>query len=277
MAGPDVVSQLLECCDDRLRKDLTRANGGTLTTKTEAEVLKAMEALSVRRENIMVARVTLHNMSQDRDENIRSFGACIKGQAGTCKYVTTCLADECGADVDFTESILRDVLARGIADQEIQLDLLGNQNQDMSLEEMLAFVEAKESWKRSASRLLDAQGANTVNSAYRRSKMQESSGKRPDPKMGQQDRQQATCSYCGGCGHGKRSPPNVRARECPAYNHKCKLCNRDHHTEGLCRSKDSPKPSSKPTNTDDQEAAAFSNFTELCTMFRPLVAMEEVP
>ena len=266
LTGSDVVSQLLECCDDQLRKDLTRAAGGTLITKDEKEVLQAMEALAVRRENIMVARVTLHNMSQDRDETIRSFGARIKGQAGTCKYMTKCLADGCGADVDFTEAILRDVLARGIADQEIQLDLLGDQHQDMSLEDMLSFVEAKESGKRSASRLLDAQGANAMSSAYRRSKILESRGKVPSPKVSQTERQQTTCSYCGGRGHGKRAPPHVRAKECPAYSHRCKLCNRDHHTEGLCRSKDNPKPSSEATNACDQEAAVFSESSNLCSV-----------
>ena len=206
----------------------------------------------------MVARVTLHNMSQDCDETIRSFGSRIKDQANTCKYMTQCSADECRADVDFTEAVQRDVLARGIAD-EIQLDLLGDQNQDMPLEEMLSFIEAKESGKRSASRLLHARGANAMNSTYRRSKMRELNGKCPDPKVGQQERQQLICSYCGGRGHGKRAPPHVRAKECRAYSYRCELCNRDHHTEGLCRSRDNPKPGSEATN-------AFSEFPALCTI-----------
>ena len=42
---------------------------------TEEAVLKAMRSLAVREENVMVARVTLNNMRQDRDETIRSFGA----------------------------------------------------------------------------------------------------------------------------------------------------------------------------------------------------------
>ena len=217
-------------------------------------------------ENIMVARVTLHSMSQDRDETIRPFGARIKGQASTCKYVTQCSADECGADVDFTEVILRDVLGRGIADLEIQMDLLGDQNQDMSLEGMLSFIKAKESGKRSASRLFDAQGANSMNSTYRRSKMRELNGKCPDPKVGQQERQQLTFSYCGGRGHDKRDPPHMRAKEFPAYNHRCMLCNIDHHTEGLCCSKDKPKPGSKATNAGDQETAAIIEFSALCTI-----------
>ena len=65
-----------------LRKDLTRAAGGTLTNKTEAEVLAAIKTLAVREENIMVARVHLHNMRQDREEGVRGFGARLRGQAG---------------------------------------------------------------------------------------------------------------------------------------------------------------------------------------------------
>ena len=119
LAGADVVIQLLECCNEELRKDLTRSAGGTVTGKTEAEVLTGMKALAVRSENTMVARVSLYNMRQDRDEAIRSFGAQIKGQVGVCKYMIECARCKTAGnpcDIDYTEAILRDVLARGIAD-----------------------------------------------------------------------------------------------------------------------------------------------------------------
>ena len=47
-------------------------------------------------------------------------------------------------------------------DDEIQLDLLGEKHQDMTLEEVLQYVEAKESGKRSAGRLLHTQGAEVM-------------------------------------------------------------------------------------------------------------------
>ena len=53
--------------------------------------------------------------------------------------------------VDFPDCILRDVLAHGISDHEIQLDLLGDAKQDMTLELMLKFIESKESGKHFAS------------------------------------------------------------------------------------------------------------------------------
>ena len=44
--------------------------------------------------------------------------------------------------VDFAGEILRDILARGIVDDEIQMDLISNQNQKMMNEEMIKFIEA---------------------------------------------------------------------------------------------------------------------------------------
>ena len=119
--------------------------------KTTTEVMEAIKKLAVREENTMVARVQLHDMRQDRDETIRSFGARLRGQAGVCKFLVTC--PSCNAEVNYTDNVLHDVLTRGLADSEIQLDLLGDRNQDMGLEEVFQFIEAKEAGKRSAGRL----------------------------------------------------------------------------------------------------------------------------
>lgn len=43
--GRDKVVQLLECCDELLRKDLTRSTGGSLTDETEETVLAAIKNL----------------------------------------------------------------------------------------------------------------------------------------------------------------------------------------------------------------------------------------
>lgn len=86
-----------------------------------------------------------------------------------CKYVIDCPSDDCEVTVDYTEQILRDVLCRGIADPDIQLELLGHTNEDMTLEEVFHFVETKEAGKRSANRLLDNQAA-AIRSSYSRNK-----------------------------------------------------------------------------------------------------------
>ena len=162
--GPDKVIQLNECCDEPLRKDMTRTN--------HMMVMASICKLAVREEDTMVARVSLHNMRQDRDETVRGIGARLQGQANICKFITKCT--NCNEDVNYTEAIMRDVLSRGFCDPEIQMDLLGDQHQNMTLEEVYKFVEAKEAGKRSASRLFDSHAVE-ASSSYRKSKQQANS------------------------------------------------------------------------------------------------------
>ena len=81
-------------------------------------------------------------------------------------------------------------------------------NQDMTLEEVIQFIEAKESGKRSAGRSLETQGADATRSQYRR-------GKQEDLKTRRMDNSEL-CSYCGKRGHGKNAPPKARKNDCPA-------------------------------------------------------------
>lgn len=78
----------------------------------------------------------------------------------------------CEANIDYTEAMIKDVLCRGLEESEIQMDLLGNRNQDMILEQVFGFVETKEAGKRSAFHLLLAQVTDAVaRSSYRKQKM----------------------------------------------------------------------------------------------------------
>ena len=133
---------------------------GSLTNKTEDEALATIKTLAVSEENTMVARVALCEMRQDRDETIRSFGARVCGPAGVCKYLLNC--PTCNAEVNCTDHILRDVITRGISDSEIQLELLGDMNQNMKPEEVFQFIKAKEAGKRSATCLHETQGVESA-------------------------------------------------------------------------------------------------------------------
>ena len=174
----------------------------------------------------MVARVSLHNMRQDRNEPVCAFGARLRGQASVCKFTQQC--PNCEASVDYTEAMVKDVLCRG----------LGDKNQDMTLEQVLRFVEAKEAGRRSASRLLLPQATDAVaGSSYRKQK-------KTPPK------DQETCTYCGTKGHGRNPPTRVRRKECLAFGTKCTYCNKDHHFEKMCRGKHGAKPA-KSTEHED--------------------------
>ncbi|CAE1306768.1 unnamed protein product [Acanthosepion pharaonis] len=175
-------------------------------------------------------------MRQDRDKPVRHFGARLRGQVlDIFRFVITC--PSCKYNVNYTDAIVRDVLSRGIADPDIQLDLLGDKNQDMSLEKIFQFIEAKEAGKRSASRLLNTFSVEAARSSYQRTKHPLDEDK------------QGPCSYCGKRGHSMKSATRIRRNQCTAFGHKCERCHRDNHFENMCHSKDTPHDR-RPSQTE---------------------------
>ena len=153
-------------------------------------------------------------MRQDRDEPVRAFGASLRGRLASASLHRSAQV----ARPIFT-TLRKDVLCRGLDDSEIQIDLLGDKNQDMT----------KEAGKRSVSRLLLPQVTDAVaRSSYRRQKKVSFKG-------------QETCMYCRTKGHGRNPPTRIRIKECPAFGNKCSHCNKDHHFEEMCRRKQRTK------------------------------------
>ena len=218
----DISYQLLECCDENLRKDLTRTFG-PLATKDEKTIIANIKTLAVRQENVMVARVQLSQMRQDRDEPIRAFAARLRGQAGVCDFSLTC---ECTKVINYSDEMVKDALIVGLADEEIRLDVLAKAPKTLNLEETVAFIESRESGKRSANRLLDG-GTNSNTSkvsSYRKSAKQFK-----QPATGDH----STCTHCGQLGHG--SSYQDRSTKCPAFNNTCTKCGLRSHLESVCR------------------------------------------
>ena len=222
ITGTEATLQLLECCDESLRRDVTRANGGSLSQKNEDEVLKAIRTLAVKEENIMVLRVELSNKRQDRDEPIRNFAARLRGHASQCKFNVECT--DCHRVISYMDLILKDHIIRGLSDQEIQLEVLAHQDQDMTLESLIKLIEAKESGRRSAHRLQDSTNTgNTTTTAAAASAYRTS-----------QSQALKSCGYCGAKAyHGTRFKD--REQKCPAAKHKCKKCDTLGHFEKVCR------------------------------------------
>ena len=248
LEGHDTVFELLECCDEALRKDLTRTFGA-LATSDEQTVLANIKTLAVRQENVMVARVQLQQMRQDRDEPVRAFAARLKGQAGVCNFSIKCTSATCQKTIDYGEIMVRDALIRGLEDEEIRLDILGESKQDMSLEDALRYVDAKESGKRSASRLVNNPSTMTAaTSSYKR----QEKGRQLKPA------DTSPCGYCGKLGHGQSKQD--RERKCPAYNHKCTKCGIPHHFANVCRRSSQARSTTSPNALDDSS----SIFNSLC-------------
>ena len=107
--------------------------------------------------------------------------------------------------------MVRDALIHGLDDEEIRLDILGESRQDLSLEDTLSYVEAKESGKRSASHLIgdSSISAAAVVSSYK------CQGKVRAPSDPTEGKGSSTCCNCGRTGHG--SSLQERSKKCPAF------------------------------------------------------------
>ena len=232
LEGRKVVEQLLECAEEPLRKVITRTYG-TLTNETEPNALENIRLVAVRPTNILVARGDLQNIHQDRDETVRAYCARLRGQASVCKFKKT---KQCSCTrptdvtIDYSDEMVRDALIRGLTDEDIRLEVLGQANQDMSLDETLLLIEAKESGRRSVTRL-QANPTATVNasSSYRKRDKQKQSAASNDANSSQ------VCGHCGKRGHGSGYNRTERVRMCPAYNTTCPKCGVLHHFGNVCR------------------------------------------
>ena len=285
LSGSDIVFQLLECCDEPLRKDLTRLYG-SLISSTETDLLDKIKKLAIRQENVMVARVQLHNMAQDRDEPIRAFSARLKGQSSVCQFSVKC--DTCDKEIDYSSTIIRDTMIRGISDDDIRLEILGDPElADKTLEQCTALIEAKESGKRSASRLTlrGAEPASTsagLSSYQKQNKTRFQPGKSrsqavanpsPSPDTARNHAQSTeSCGYCGG-NHKRPYSRRERMQLCPAYNHTCARCGTLHHYESVCR-----RGQQKATNpAAPQNAATAIDADDSHATFQALCAMDSAP
>ena len=298
--GPDAVYQLLDCCEEELRRDLARLFGD-LSKATESTVLQRIQELAVRAENVLVAREELHNCRQDREEPVRAFCARLKGIALTCKYTTTCSCPV-PAPVDYSDEMIIDALIRGVYDPEIKLSLLSEKDASTPLEDVVKFIEARESGKQSAQRLAPAANPITPShagavSSFRR---QQRDSHRPRQlsrstggKGGSHHRQLSgstpPCDFCG-----TRDHPLDRASrlsKCSAYGHQCGKCGKLHHLESVCRSGRPRRPATPHSAaatwsgdaTDPREQTAVTDpsastvFDTLCSVSVECNAVDPVP
>ncbi len=153
------------------RRDVTR----NCVDPLPIEDLSAIRALAVREENPKVARVALSRMMQDRGEPIRAFAARLRGQTEVCRFTKKCTGSDRVSNQG--EERVADQLCIGLADAEIQEDLLKHPDQDMGVEETIRFVEIRAAGKRSAvtmstptstNGLDEDEGEEAISSTYRR-------------------------------------------------------------------------------------------------------------
>ena len=161
-----------------------------------------------------------------------TFSARLKGQASVCQYNIDC---DCGSQLSYSDQMVRDTLSVVLADHDIRLDVLGQANQEMSLDETRRFTEAKESGKRSAGRMHNnpatvPTAVDAASSTYKCNERRRFQGRLPDRIMSSQT---YPCGHCGKIGHGGGRHGSMNL--CPAFNHTCVNCNLSYNFESVCR------------------------------------------
>ena len=276
LTGTDVVLQLLECCDEPLRRDLHRTFG-VLINSPELTVLSNLKTLAVRKENVMVARVALQQMCQQRDEPVRKFAARVRGQASVCNFVVKCPC-QCGAPaacnktVSYSDVMVRDTIIRGLEDGDIRTDILSEANQDLSLEDTIKFIEAKESGKRSANTL--AADSTSAASEYRKNQRADSRAVAEQQQKHQKndDNQHQSApknetKRCGYCGDNHAMGRKNRKELCSAWGHRCSKCGILGHLEKACRNSANGPRRHNNHNAEIQDANQSSGvFDNLCSI-----------
>ena len=138
-----LTNQLFQCCVDSLGDDILRGLDNVANV-SETDLLAAIKKLAVQPVAIGVRRTELLNMSQDREEPIRTFLAKVKGKALTCNYKVDC---SCAppTKVDYTDCVIKDVILNGLVDEDIKKEILGQQDLDkLSVDDTVTRIESKE-------------------------------------------------------------------------------------------------------------------------------------
>ena len=114
----EISGQLFQCCEEQLGNQLLKEEPH-IVDSTEEELVRAMKRLAVIPVAISVRRAELLKMQQGHGESARSYYARVKGKAATCNYIVRCVCNP-PTDVDFTSTIIRDIVVAGLADVDIR-------------------------------------------------------------------------------------------------------------------------------------------------------------
>ena len=134
-------AQLFQCAGPELGDSLLKANPNA-ASENLTELLAAMRSLAIIPVATCVLRTELLQLRQERDEPFRTFTAKVRGKAETCSYTASCT---CGASVDYTDHVIRDVILNGLYDSDMRRDALGIAGiLEKPVNEVIALVETKE-------------------------------------------------------------------------------------------------------------------------------------
>ena len=110
-----------------------------------ADLLKEIETLAVVRQSNHVNTLALMTAKQERDEPIRQFAARLRGLAAVCDLTITCT---CMLKVSEVNKWVLMSLINGLNDEDTKQEVL-SKVEEKTLDDTIAFVEARETGKNS--------------------------------------------------------------------------------------------------------------------------------
>ena len=144
---PDrIPDHLYMCCEKSLARLIIREDPDIIA-KGEEELKKAIKRLAVIKIANSVRRTNLLTVKQKPGEPIREFFANVKASAKTCKFEVQCSHQCCNnrSKIDYTSSVVKDVLIAGIADVDIRKEILSIPDLDEKTDkDLVDVIEAKE-------------------------------------------------------------------------------------------------------------------------------------
>ena len=190
LPSANVTDQLYQCCERSLARLLIKEQPD-IVSKDEQALLSAINRLAVIRVANSVRRSKLLSTRQSHGEGFREFYANVKAAASTCNFKVKCPNDCCKdmPHVDYTSNVIKDIVVLGIADADIQKDVLAWDELDVKNDmEVVAFVESKElarnAWVSSQSSAAAAPSNAAAISSYRRDRNHGSISDKPlDAKL----------------------------------------------------------------------------------------------
>ena len=206
------------CLDKDLGDEVLKANPGTPPQNmTEQNLIACTKKLAVKVESKLIHRIKMGQAVQPPGTGVNNFLANLKGLARQCDFTVTCSG--CEAKTDYSEEVIGDQLVRGLDDQDILADLLGDDKIDRTLKEMVEFIARKEQAKLERGSV-SCETPST--SAVRVAKTPTTSSSRP-----------TTCRHCKGGSHG---PDDMKTRKssCPAWDNVCEKCQVKGHYSQAC-------------------------------------------
>ena len=123
-----------------------------------------MRGLAVPHHSNLVNIVALRSTTQEQGERIRTYAARLRGLAAVCKLTvrctgkTTCSCSQstkCTEELSFSETEILNTMVKGLFEGETREEVLAK-TPELDLLSTIAFIETKETAKRSAGVLTEA-------------------------------------------------------------------------------------------------------------------------